>query len=73
MSNRQPSRSTVRLMPPTTESDSSTVDVMPYRVDQLVGGGEPGRAGADDDDVRSRVRGGFGGFGHEAAEGSAAL
>src|SRR3954452_24322594 len=32
MSNRQPSRSTVRLIPPTTESASRTVEVMPYRV-----------------------------------------
>jgi hypothetical protein len=29
MSKRQPSRSTVRLMPPTTESASRTVDVIP--------------------------------------------
>jgi hypothetical protein len=31
MSKRQPSRSTVRLMPPTTVSDSSTVERMPRR------------------------------------------
>src|SRR4051794_7462798 len=31
MSNRQPSRSTVREMPPTTESASSTVGVIPCR------------------------------------------
>ena len=29
MSKRQPSRCTVRLMPPTTSSDSSTVEVTP--------------------------------------------
>ncbi len=32
MSKRQPSRSTVRLIPPTTESDSRMVEVIPYRV-----------------------------------------
>ena len=54
MSKRQPSRSTVRLMPPTTSSASSTVRRDPG-LGQLVGGGEPGGAGADDDDVADRV------------------
>jgi hypothetical protein len=42
MSKRQPSRSTVRLMPPTTSSASSTVAVPPALA-ELVGGGEARR------------------------------
>ena len=50
MSKRQPSRTAVRLMPPTTVSASRTVGATPA-LGEHVGGGEPGRAGADDDDV----------------------
>ena len=50
MSKRQPSRSTVRLMPPTTSSASRTVEVDPPLAEH-VGRGEAGGAGADDDDV----------------------
>ena len=49
MSKRQPSRSTVRLIPPTTASASRMV-ARHARLAELVGRGEPGRAGADDDD-----------------------
>ncbi len=51
MSKRQPSRWTVRAMPPTTESASSMVDGV-AGLAQLVRRRQPGRAGADDDDVQ---------------------
>ena len=47
MSKRQPSRSTVRLMPPTTASCFDH-DHRVAGLGQLVGGGEPGRSAADD-------------------------
>ena len=51
MSKRQPSRWTVRLIPPTTSSDSRIVTAAPRPgLHQLVRGGEAGRTGADDDD-----------------------
>ena len=51
MSKRQPSRWTVRLMPPTTSSDSRIVTRRAWPgLHQLVRGGEPGGTGADDDD-----------------------
>ncbi len=61
MSNRQPSRSTVRLIPPTTVVglEHSRRDVCG---DELGGGGQPCRAGADDDDIR--VGPGLGREGH---------
>ena len=60
MSNRQPSRSTVREIPPTVSPASRMVERNAVLV-QLEGRGEPGGAGADDDDVVAcgSVRGGF--------------
>ena len=51
MSKRQPSRSTVRLMPPTMSSASSDGGVDDAGAAQLVGRREPRRAGTDDDDL----------------------